>query len=252
MASKKYGLFIWSFLFCWACAAGTPPCPPSTTHAGVKKVVILMGAPGSGKGTQARFLQEKFGYSVIGMGDLLRKEVSKKTEIGVHVQKEMNAGRFPPDALVIQVLEKHLETARSPILLDGFPRSLAQAKFLDTLLQKKGFSLVGVLMLKTSQETVVRRLSARYQCKECKALYAKGLSDTRAEGVCDSCEGTVFFIRPDDKPEVIRERLTHYKQRENSLLNHYKNKSLVFIFDGDQPASQVSNAIAQQKRLGHF
>ena len=184
-----------------------------------KLVTILLGPPGAGKGTQAKRLAARFGYLHVSTGDILREEVRAGTDLGSRVEAIMNAGELVPDELVAQIVGRKLaRDARKEILLDGFPRNLAQATYLSRI--SNGLPPL-VINLKLENAEVVRRLNGRRQCAGCGNIYNLYYSEPREDGVCDSCGGELV-LRPDDRESVIRERLRVYRDQTQPLVDYYK------------------------------
>ncbi|MGL6188161.1 MAG: adenylate kinase family protein [Holosporales bacterium] len=193
--------------------------------------LVLIGPPGSGKGTQARFLSESLGIKILGMGDLLRREVKDKTPVGLQIQPILEKGEFPSSDLVIEVLFRHLEGLQD-FLLDGFPRDLNQAEALDTFLAARHLPLTQVIFFRVDPRFLLTRLVARYTCAYCGAPYAKGIQEPRVEGVCDFCGETSFTQRPDDEESVAQERIIRAQARDKIVLEYYSKKGILHEVDG--------------------
>lgn len=186
-----------------------------------KPVTILLGPPGAGKGTQAKRLAGRFGYLHVSTGDILREEVKAGTDLGSRVEAIMNSGELVPDELVAEMVGKRLaRDTGDGILLDGFPRTLAQATYLSRI--SNGRPPV-VINLKLEDAEVVRRLNGRRHCAGCGNIYNLYYSEPRKEGVCDSCGGELV-LRRDDRESVIRERLRVYRDQTQPLVDYYKTK----------------------------
>lgn len=184
-------------------------------------VTILLGPPGAGKGTQAKRLADRFGYLHVSTGDILREEVRAGTNLGSRVEAIMNSGELVPDELVAEIVGKTLaRDTGNGILLDGFPRNLAQATYLSRI--SNGPPPV-VINLKLEDAEVVRRLNGRRHCARCGSIYNLYYSQPRKEGVCDSCGGELV-LRRDDRESVIRERLRVYRDQTQPLVDYYKTK----------------------------
>lgn len=197
---------------------------------------VLLGPPGSGKGTLGKKLAEAEGIPHINTGDILRQEIADSTELGKRMAPIVNSGRLIPDGLIVELVEKRLEKedCEEGFVLDGFPRTVAQAVALDALLSKLNLELDGVLLLNVSQKETVRRLSGRKVCIQCGTIYAAGYE----KKVCEKCGGRLG-LREDDKPEVVRQRMEVYEIQTAPLVDYYRNKDLVFEVDGEQPPEKV-------------
>ncbi len=200
--------------------------------------LILLGPPGTGKGTISEFIEAKFEAEHVSTGDLLRDEVAKKTEIGKSVEPILNKGALVDDSVVVQVLRKKLSQAKAKnFILDGFPRNLNQAKILDWLLHELDVSLDAVLNIDSSEDVIVKRLSARRQCVKCKRIYGLDVP-SKKKGVCDDC-GAKTMQRKDDKPSIIKKRLRLYNELTLPLIFFYGGKGLLIHVDGNRPLQEI-------------
>jgi adenylate kinase len=209
-------------------AAEAPSNASQSAGAGPARAVILFGPPGSGKGTQAKLLASHFGIPHISTGDLLREHVDAGDEIGRAVQATMQAGLLVPDALVERIVEERLNRsdARNGVLLDGFPRTLEQARFLSRLLEKKNLDEL-VIHLGVDYNEIITRLTARRQCPKCGTLYNLRTNPPKSDEVCDR-DGSRLTVRADDREEVIRERLRAYEELTRPLLEHFRSSGKHF------------------------
>lgn len=207
--------------------------------------LILLGPPGSGKGTQARRLVEEFGYVQISTGDLLRKEVSEGTPIGLKVKEIIEAGKFPDDSLIMEMLENRLREpdCDAGVILDGVPRTLNQAKLIDEMFAKLGKRLDAVIELAVDDEKLIDRLSGRFTCQGCGEVYNDAFKTPKVEGVCDMCQGTQFVRREDDKPEVIETRLKLYHDQTRPLVDFYSQSGRLQSVNGMGEVEEVSSQI---------
>lgn len=196
--------------------------------------IVLLGAPGAGKGTQAQKLVEEFGVAHISTGDLLRAAVKAGTKLGVKAKEYMDAGQLVPDKLVVDLVKERLaaDDAKKGFILDGFPRNTAQAVTLDSALADMGLSLDAALLVDVKAEVIVERLSSRRTCRDC------GYTAPAGVDVCPSCGGEMYQ-RDDDKPETIQNRLNVYESQTAPLVEYYKGKGLLKAVDGDRPVDDV-------------
>lgn len=196
--------------------------------------IVLLGAPGAGKGTQAQKLVEEFGVAHISTGDLLRAAVKAGTKLGVKAKEYMVAGQLVPDKLVVDLVKERLaaDDAKKGFILDGFPRNTAQAVTLDSALADMGLSLDAALLVDVKAEVIVERLSSRRTCRDC------GYTAPAGVDVCPSCGGEMYQ-RDDDKPETIQNRLNVYESQTAPLVEYYKGKGLLKVVDGDRPVDDV-------------
>lgn len=190
--------------------------------------IILFGAPGSGKGTQAIVLSEHYKLKRISLGDIFREEVKKDSPLGKEVKSYMEKGLLVPDALVSKVVEENLNEEN--FILDGYPRNLNQAKTLDTILGKKGESIDAFIYLEVDEPTILERLTKRLVCKKCGANYHLVNMPPKKTGICDSCSSELIQ-RKDDTPEVIKKRWEVFLNENKSLLDYYKKKKKLISID---------------------
>ena len=196
--------------------------------------IVLLGAPGAGKGTQAQKLVEDFGVAHISTGDLLRAAVKAGSRLGRQAKTYMDEGKLVPDKLVIDLVKERLgkDDAKLGFILDGFPRNTAQAVALDSELVAMGCELDGALLVDVKPEVIVARLSSRRTCRSCG--YTAGPDTTE----CPRCGGEMYQ-RDDDKPETIQKRLNTYAEQTEPLIAYYEGKGLLKSVDGDRPVDEV-------------
>ena len=196
--------------------------------------IVLLGAPGAGKGTQAQKLVEEFGVAHISTGDLLRAAVKAGTKLGVKAKSYMDNGQLVPDKLVVDLVTERLDAddAQKGFILDGFPRNTAQAVTLDSALAEMGRNLDAALLVDVKPDVIVKRLSSRRTCREC------GYTAPAGVDTCPSCGGEMYQ-RDDDKPETIQKRLDVYETQTSPLVEYYKGKGLLKAVDGDRPVDEV-------------
>jgi adenylate kinase len=205
--------------------------------------LILLGPPGAGKGTQADRLKDDFGLPYIGTGDLLRKHKEEETELGREAAGYMNNGDLVPDDLVIRmILEEIEEKGRDGFLLDGYPRSIAQAEALAEALEEGGRRLTAALLIDADDDTVIQRLSGRRQCAKNGHLYHVDFDPPKHEGVCDQ-DGSRLIQREDDRPETVKKRLATYHDKTEPLIDYYDERGLLRRFDGTRDANEVHDHI---------
>ena len=200
--------------------------------------LVLLGAPGAGKGTQAQCLVAEFGVAHISTGDLLRAAVKGGTELGVQAKKYMDAGELVPDQLVIDLVKERLaaDDAQKGFILDGFPRNTAQAVTLDSELAAMGRSLDCALLVDVPGDVIIGRLSSRRTCRDC------GYTGTVSDTVCPTCGGEMYQ-RDDDKPETIKNRLDVYEKNTSPLVEYYRGQNILKVVDGDRDADVVYNEV---------
>jgi len=186
---------------------------------------IIFGAPGSGKGTYASRLQSKLGVNVIAMGDIFREIMKEDTDLGREVKGYVEKGLLGPDSLTIQVLKQHIAKIKNKkgFLFDGYPRTIEQAKALETIAK-----IDVIIQLVVSDWIIIERLSTRRICKNCGEVYNIRYLKPKRDMICDKCGGPLYQ-RPDDTPEVIKKRIEVYEQQTRPILQYYKEKSVPFI-----------------------
>ncbi len=196
--------------------------------------IVLLGAPGAGKGTQAQKLVAEFGFDHISTGDLLRAAVKAGTPLGQEAKSYMDAGKLVPDSVVIGLVKERLGTpeAAAGFILDGFPRNTSQAEALDKELAGMGVNLDAALLVSVEPEVIVDRLSSRRTCRTC------GYTGTAADVVCPR-DGGEMYQRDDDKPETIKQRLSAYEESTAPLVDYYRGKGLLREVDGDRSQDAV-------------
>lgn len=185
--------------------------------------LILLGPPGAGKGTQARMLEDSFGLVQLSTGDLLREAVAAGTEAGKAAKAVMEKGELVSDEIVIAILSDRLDQpdVTKGTILDGFPRTEAQAAALDTLLAERGQKIDAAISLEVDDEAMVARVSGRYTCEGCGEGYHDAFKQPATDGVCDKCRGTAFKRRADDNAETVRTRLSAYHAQTAPLISYY-------------------------------
>ncbi len=208
-------------------------------------ILILMGPPGAGKGTQAKMLEHAFHIVQLSTGDILRHRVMTQDALGQELKALMDAGKYAPDDLMIKIISERIDQpdCKNGFILDGFPRTVAQAKALDAMLTEKKRTLKAVIELKVDDNALVERIIGRCSCVDCGASYHAKFNPTKVEGVCDNCGSTNIVCRSDDKEEKVRERLNNFYNQTAPILPYYAEKGLLKQVDGMAPVPQVSQAI---------
>lgn len=191
--------------------------------------IIFLGAPGSGKGTQAQMLSKELNIPQISTGDALRKEVEEQSEIGKLAKSYMDSGDLVPDEVVVNIIKNRIiqDDCQNGFILDGFPRNIAQAQTLDSMLESLSKKIDKVFNFDVDAEILVKRITGRYTCKNCNAVYNKFFKLPVKEGICDNCQGTEFNNRADDNEETLRSRLKVYNDLSKPLIGHYKKNNLL-------------------------
>ena len=212
--------------------------------------LILLGAPGAGKGTQAKRIEDDFGPVQLSTGDMLRSEVSAGSLIGKQADEIMKAGRLVPDAMIIDLIDSRLdqEDCREGFILDGFPRTLPQASALDEMLQRKGLKLDKALSIDVDDEAMVARISGRFTCAQCGEGYHDTFKRPKVEGVCDLCGSTRFVRRADDNAETVRQRLRDYHKQTAPIIDYYARRGLLKRIDGMRGIDEVAAEVARVLR----
>ena len=206
--------------------------------------LILLGAPGAGKGTQAKKLSEKYGIPKISSGDILREAKQKGTALGLKAKSYMDSGQLVPDDVVIGIVEEKLKDKDcvKGWILDGFPRTLQQAQALDRILTGIRTSIGHVLNFEVDEEKIIKRISGRRSCESCQSAYHIYFNLPKKDGVCDSCGGRLIQ-RNDDKEETVRERLKVYQEKTQPLVNYYSERSLLKKIEADDDIENVFTRI---------
>jgi adenylate kinase len=209
-------------------------------------ILILLGPPGAGKGTQAKELAARRGLVQLATGDMLRAAVKAGTEVGVKAKSIMESGGLVPDEIVIGIVAERIDQpdCRNGVILDGFPRTLPQASALDAVMKKKRSGLDAVIELKVNDKVLVERISGRFSCAKCGEGYHDTFKPPKVSGVCDVCQGTQFTRRKDDAPETVRDRLLVYYRDTSPLIGYYYCRGNLHAVDGMAPIDEVAAAIA--------
>jgi adenylate kinase len=208
--------------------------------------IVLLGAPGAGKGTQAKILIEKFGMPQISTGDLLRAAVAAGTPLGKEAKSYMDKGELVPDSVVLGMVEERLkqDDCKKGYILDGFPRNTAQAEALDKMLAALNMSLTAALSVDVPFDDLMKRLTGRRTCKSCGQMYNIYFKAPAKEGVCDKCSGELFQ-RDDDKEATIKKRLEVYSAQTEPLIGYYKNKGILKSVSGTGSIDEIFKKVTE-------
>lgn len=206
--------------------------------------IIMLGAPGAGKGTQAKMIAAKYGIPHISTGDIFRANIKNGTELGAKAKEYMDKGLLVPDELVVDlVIDRFKEPdCEKGYVLDGFPRTIPQAEALDKALTAIGESVDYAINVEVPDENIINRMGGRRACVGCGATYHVVYSPTKVEGKCDAC-GADLIIRDDDKPETVKNRLAVYHEQTQPLIDYYTNKGIARDVDGTVDMKDVFDAI---------
>ncbi len=211
--------------------------------------LILVGPPGAGKGTQAKRIESSHGLVQLSTGDMLRAAVAAGTEVGREAREVMAAGRLVPDEIVVSIIAERiaLPDCANGFILDGFPRTVAQAEALDKMLAEKGQGIDRVIEIKVDADALVERISGRFSCRRCGAAYHDSFNQPQVAGVCDVCGGTEFTRRADDSADKMAARLRAYDAETAPLLPYYRALGVLRSVDGmaaiDEVTVQLRRAI---------
>ncbi len=207
--------------------------------------VILLGPPGAGKGTQAKLIEDSYGMRQLSSGDMLRAAVAAKTDVGMKAKAYMEQGSLVPDNVIVDAVFECLDSISgyNGFILDGFPRTPAQAEALDDKLATDGKKIDWAIVFEVDDEQLVKRVSGRYTCAKCGEGYHETLKRPRQYGVCDRCGGEEFKRRSDDNEETVRKRLAVYHNETKPLIEYYRASGKLRVIDGEQPISDVSQSV---------
>ena len=202
--------------------------------------IIMLGAPGAGKGTQAKMIAEKFGIPHVSTGDIFRANIKNGTELGKEAKKYMDQGLLVPDELTVKILLDRVaqDDCKNGYVLDGFPRTIPQAEVLDKALTELGDKIDYAINVDVPDENIIRRMSGRRACVGCGATYHIKYNPTKVEGICDAC-GEKLILRDDDKPETVKNRLSVYHEQTQPLIDYYKAQGILKSVDGTKPMDEV-------------
>ena len=207
--------------------------------------LILLGPPGSGKGTQAKRIEQSWNTCHLATGDMLRAATASGTEIGMRVKGIMDSGQLVPDGIMIDMIAARITQpdCGTGFVLDGFPRTVPQAEALDEMLAKRGLGLDHVILIEVDEAALIDRLAGRFSCAGCGASYHERYHRPRVEGVCDVCDGRQFVHRPDDRPEAVRARFEVYRRQTEPILPYFRARGVLRSVDGMADIDGVTRQI---------
>lgn len=208
--------------------------------------VILLGPPGAGKGTQAKSISNRYSIPHISTGDIFRKNMSENTPLGMEARKYIDNGQLVPDQVTIDMVKDRLQQddCKNGYLLDGFPRTVAQAESLQEFLNERNESLDTALCIEVPRDFILERMTGRRVCPSCGASYHIKFNPTKIEGKCDVC-GSDVIQRKDDTEDTVKERLDVYERQTEPLINFYKERDLLSIVDGTKAINQVFESVCE-------
>jgi adenylate kinase len=207
--------------------------------------IILLGPPGSGKGTQAKRIEQTHDIIQLSTGDMLRATTASGTELGRRVKTIMDSGQLVPDDIIIEMIDHRIvqpDCSRG-FILDGFPRNVPQARALDAMLAEHGLKLDHVILLEVDEAALVDRLSGRFSCNQCGASYHERYHRPCREGICDVCGSTEFVCRADDRPEAVKARFEVYRSQTAPILPYYRDRGVLRRVDGMAEIDEVTREI---------
>jgi adenylate kinase len=218
--------------------------------------IILLGPPGSGKGTQAKRIEQTHGIVQLSTGDMLRAATDSDSEFGRRVRAIMDSGQLVPDDIIIEMIDRRvaLPDCGRGFILDGFPRNVAQAAALDAMLAEHSLKLDHVILLEVDEAALIDRLSGRFTCRQCGASYHDRYNRPRRDGICDVCGDTEFLRRADDLPEAVRARFEVYRNQTAPILPYYRDRGILRRLDGmaeiEVVTREIDRILAQREQPG--
>ncbi len=207
--------------------------------------IIMLGAPGAGKGTQAKMIADKYGIAHVSTGDIFRANIKNGTELGMEAKKYMDQGLLVPDELTVKILLDRVakDDCKKGYVLDGFPRNIPQAQVLEKALEEIGDKIDFAIDVDVPDENIVKRMGGRRACVSCGATYHLEYVPPKTEGVCDEC-GQELILRDDDRPDTVQKRLSVYHEQTQPLIDFYAGKGVLKAVDGTKDMQEVFGAIA--------
>ncbi|KAB2834960.1 MAG: adenylate kinase [Caedimonadaceae bacterium] len=205
--------------------------------------IILFGPPGSGKGTQSKVIESALGLKQVSTGDIVRTEIMSGSEVGLKIKSIVDSGGYASDEIIFDLFRKALGTSKSGFIFDGFPRTLNQVKLLEDYLAERGEEISIVVLLEVNESTLVKRLSGRFSCKTCGAVYNDFTKNTKVENVCDICGNSDFVRRADDTEEAVKTRFGIYKSQTEPLIAYFSDANKVMRVDGEKNPEEISRDI---------
>ena len=208
--------------------------------------IIMLGAPGAGKGTQAKLISEKYGIPHISTGDIFRANIKEGTDLGKEAKEYIDKGQLVPDELTVRILLDRVEKddCKNGYVLDGFPRTIPQAQVLDNEVAKLGDKIDYAIDVEVPDEIIIRRMGGRRACPKCGATYHIEHIPPKKEGICDAC-GEKLMLRDDDKPETVKNRLDVYHKQTQPLIDHYSKQNILRTVDGTADMNDVFDSIVK-------
>lgn len=212
-------------------------------------ILIMLGAPATGKGTVAAKLSEKLNIPQVSTGDIFRKAIAEKTEVGVEAEKYISKGMLVPDEITIKIVEERLkdDDVKNGLILDGFPRTIDQAKALDLMLEKENKNITLAINLETPEEEIIDRIVSRRVCsnQECKAVYNTKLNPPKVDEICDKC-GKELIQRKDDNEETVKNRLVAYYKQSAPIVDYYKNRDVLYSSEVSIKINKMAVDVAEE------
>ncbi|KGG53888.1 MULTISPECIES: adenylate kinase [Lactobacillus] len=203
--------------------------------------IFLLGLPGAGKGTVSEQIVDKYHLTHISTGDMFREAMANETKVGLEAKSYIDKGNLVPDEVTAKLVEERLgqPDINEGYILDGFPRTIVQAELFEDIAKRMNKQLTNVISLEVKEETLIKRLSARFMCKNCGATYNKITKMPKVKDICDRCGGHEFYQREDDKPEVVKNRLEVNEKMNTPLKDFYEKKGLLAVVNGEQTPEEV-------------
>ncbi|MDH4207632.1 MAG: adenylate kinase [Anaerolineae bacterium] len=213
--------------------------------------IVMLGPPGAGKGTQAALLAERLGIPHVATGDLFREALKAETELGLTAKAYMERGELVPDEVTVGMVRERLRQpdCAQGVILDGFPRTVEQAEALEGLLAEQGRAIDAVLFIDAGEDELVRRLSSRWTCRDCQAVYNVISNPPHGQGKCDICGGQLYQ-RADDVPETVRNRIVVYREQTSPLVDYYQAEGLLVTVKSEGGIERVQEKILEALRVG--